>query len=274
MPCPDCRSGSIANRCRLTSLCYRIYFCNPCRRQFNERTATPFNNLQFPTGLVIMAVLWRPRYKLGFSDVAGLLLKRAFEASDEIIRNWELRLTPYVTENLRKNQHGRSGHSRYLDGTYVPKTASTTGPLTFVLSDKSPDRMGDVIREDGWQFDNFKRNPVALWAHNSTMPPIGKWSNLHVQGKALIGTLTLDTGPCICGHRTQGQGGLPVGCERGFQAVGEPTAERRPVGRAGVHTGGVAGSKRGSCSCERVGCADARVGAGRECAVSLRRTAP
>ena len=68
MSCPHCRSESGSKRRRRTSLGYRIFFCSSCRRQFNERTGTPYNDLQFP-------VLWRLRYKLGFRDVAELLLQ-------------------------------------------------------------------------------------------------------------------------------------------------------------------------------------------------------
>ena len=102
MYCPHCRSEAIAIRRRRTSLGYRIYFCNSCRREFNERTGTPFNDLQFPTDIVLMAVLWRLRYKLGFRDVAELLLQCGFEVSYETIRIWEYRFAPHVSENLRK----------------------------------------------------------------------------------------------------------------------------------------------------------------------------
>lgn len=43
----------------------------------------------------------------------------------------------------------------------------------FVISDETEDRVGDVIMTNGWRFDNFKSNPVVLWAHNSRELPIG-----------------------------------------------------------------------------------------------------
>ena len=119
MSCPHCRSESIAKRRRRTSLGYRILFCNSCRRQFNERTGTAFNDLQFPTDVVLMAVLWRLRYKLGFRDVAELLLERGFIVSHETIRLWEFRFAPLVSTKLRARRRGKSGHSWYLDETYV-----------------------------------------------------------------------------------------------------------------------------------------------------------
>ncbi|NQW18621.1 MAG: IS6 family transposase, partial [Chloroflexi bacterium] len=119
MSCPYCRSEDVANRKRRTSLGYRIYFCNSCKRQFNERTGTPFNELQFPTDVVLLAVLWRLRYKLGFRDVAELLLERGFEVSHETVRVWEFRFAPLVSNNLRARRQGRAGLSWYLDETYV-----------------------------------------------------------------------------------------------------------------------------------------------------------
>lgn len=44
----------------------------------------------------------------------------------------------------------------------------------YVASDETPDRYGDIIRVSGWDFANFKKNPVALWGHNDYEVPIGK----------------------------------------------------------------------------------------------------
>jgi HK97 family phage major capsid protein/HK97 family phage prohead protease len=63
-------------------------------------------------------------------------------------------------------------------------------PLTFVLSDATKDRMGDVIDPKGWVLDNFKQNPMALFNHNSSFP-IGTWEDVKVQGGRLVGKLKL-----------------------------------------------------------------------------------
>lgn len=62
--------------------------------------------------------------------------------------------------------------------------------LTFVLSDETPDRMGDVIKADGWNLTNFKKNPIALFGHRSDFV-VGNWGNLRVDSKALLGDLQL-----------------------------------------------------------------------------------
>ena len=119
MSCPHCRSESIAKRRRRTSLGYRTYYCRTCRRHFNVRTGTPFNDLRFPTDIVLLAVLWRLRYKLGFRDVAELLLQRSFVVSHETIRAWEFHFAPMISESLRARHRNQAGRSWYLDETYV-----------------------------------------------------------------------------------------------------------------------------------------------------------
>jgi len=60
----------------------------------------------------------------------------------------------------------------------------------FVLSDETLDRMGDTISSAGWDLENFKKNPVALFNHNPNWP-IGTWKNLHVKDGKLRGRLEL-----------------------------------------------------------------------------------
>ena len=67
----------------------------------------------------MLAVLWRLRYKLGFRDVAELLLQRGFEVSHETIRAWEFRFAPMVSQRLRARRRGKAGRSWYLDETYI-----------------------------------------------------------------------------------------------------------------------------------------------------------
>lgn len=51
--------------------------------------------------------------------------------------------------------------------------------ITYVASDETPDRMGDVIKVSGWDLTSYKRNPVVLWGHDSSsIPPIGRSLNV------------------------------------------------------------------------------------------------
>jgi HK97 family phage prohead protease len=62
--------------------------------------------------------------------------------------------------------------------------------MEFVISTASVDRHGTVLDPNGWNLDNFNRNPIMAYQHNtnSTDPDdiIGTWE-LRVEGGQLIG---------------------------------------------------------------------------------------
>lgn len=68
--------------------------------------------------------------------------------------------------------------------------ASEGDPLEYIMSDDTVDRYGDIIDPKGWDLTDFKKNPIALFGHNSNFP-IGKWSNVRVTGGKLLGRLQL-----------------------------------------------------------------------------------
>ena len=119
MACPHCHSSETSRRPGATSLGYARFACYRCGRRFNERSGTLFNDLQYPTDIVLNAVLWRLRYKLSLRDVAELLLVRGFAVTHETIREWEARFAPLLAERLRQKRRGRGCVSWYLDETYV-----------------------------------------------------------------------------------------------------------------------------------------------------------
>lgn len=51
--------------------------------------------------------------------------------------------------------------------------------ISYVVSDETPDRVGDIIQVRGWDLSNYKNNPVILWAHEAKdVPPIGRGHNV------------------------------------------------------------------------------------------------
>lgn len=62
--------------------------------------------------------------------------------------------------------------------------------MEFVLSDATPDRYGDIILAEGWDLENFNKNPIALFGHRSDFA-IGKWENVRVVKGQLRGFLKL-----------------------------------------------------------------------------------
>jgi len=73
---------------------------------------------------------------------------------------------------------------------YTKGVQSADDPFTFVMSDETVDRMGDVIVAKGWDLSEFKKNPIALWGHDHRSP-IGTWERVRIEGKRLMGRLKL-----------------------------------------------------------------------------------
>jgi putative transposase len=119
MNCPYCAAPDTRKRAKKTKLGYATFFCPKCHHVFNERTGTLFNYLEFPTDIVLLAVLWRLRYKLSLRDVAEMFLVRGFSFTHEALRDWETRFAPLITDQLRLKRQGQAGKSWYVDETYI-----------------------------------------------------------------------------------------------------------------------------------------------------------
>jgi putative transposase len=120
MPCPYCASTTTTERPDHTALGYRRFRCRDCKRNFNERTGTLFNYLQYPTDVVCLVVLWRHRYQLSLRDLAEMFLQRGLVFTHEAVRDLERKLAPLLSETLRRRRHGTVGASWYVDETHDP----------------------------------------------------------------------------------------------------------------------------------------------------------
>jgi len=60
---------------------------------------------------------------------------------------------------------------------------------TFIISDESVDRQGEVIQQDGWDFKNYLNNPVVLFGHDSYDLPIGKTIDISVEDGKTLATI-------------------------------------------------------------------------------------
>lgn len=74
-------------------------------------------------------------------------------------------------------------------------TVSAGEGFDYVISDGTMDRHGTRINPDGWDLTEFRKSPMALWAHGrdpmrGTLP-IGRWENLRVEAGKLIGRLVI-----------------------------------------------------------------------------------
>src|SRR5437899_11439452 len=109
MTCPHGGSSGTGERRERTKLGYRRFRCCECRREFNERTGTRFNHLQYPTDVVCLVVLWRVRYKLSLRDLPEMFLERGIVFTHEAVGEWEAKLAPVLGETPGKPRRGRIG---------------------------------------------------------------------------------------------------------------------------------------------------------------------
>jgi HK97 family phage prohead protease len=107
----------------------------------------------------------------------------------------------------------------------------------FVLSDDTPDNYSDIVGDRdhpalGWNLETFKKNPIALWSHDSK-EPIGKWINPRIENGALKAQLVLapvGVNPRIDELRSLIDCGILRGVSVGFM----PTRSQ-PLASGGTH---------------------------------------
>jgi len=68
-----------------------------------------------------MVLLWRLRYKLSLRDLTEMFQIHGFVFSHEAVRDWEVKLTPALAQELRRRRKGKVGHSWYSDES-APRT--------------------------------------------------------------------------------------------------------------------------------------------------------
>lgn len=74
---------------------------------------------------------------------------------------------------------------KFVSAEIVEK-AKGDGTFTAVASTETVDRHGESIDVSGWNLKNFKKNPVLLWAHDHTIPAIGKATRIWISDGKLM----------------------------------------------------------------------------------------
>lgn len=60
--------------------------------------------------------------------------------------------------------------------------------LTFTISTATVDRAGDTIAVEGWKLENYRKNPVVLWGHDSADFPVAKATKVWIEDGKLMAT--------------------------------------------------------------------------------------
>jgi putative transposase len=121
MHCSRCQSTAVTERPERTAQGYRRFRCSDCAKQFNERSSSRLNRMQYPSDVIALVVLWRLRYKLSLRDLTEMFLIRGIVFNYEAVCDWEAKLTPALADELRLSRKGKVGRSWYVDEG-VPRT--------------------------------------------------------------------------------------------------------------------------------------------------------
>lgn len=75
--------------------------------------------------------------------------------------------------------------NRYIKA-YVEKIAENK--YRAIASTNAVDRYGDIVDQKGWLLENYMKNPVMLWAHDSSQLPVAKCTgvDLSQEGKMIV----------------------------------------------------------------------------------------
>ena len=66
------------------------------------------NRTQYPSDVIALVMLWRLRYRLTLRDLAEMFLIRGIVFSYEAVREWEAKLTPILSDELRPAMPARA----------------------------------------------------------------------------------------------------------------------------------------------------------------------
>lgn len=101
---------------------------------------------------------------------------RRGRTSPPLLRKWHCGLPAAALSGDRTAAAigGGGGHGDDNGGGGPWAADAAAGAMTFVISSEAVDRHGDIVTASGWQLDEYRQNPVLLWAHDYTRPVIGR----------------------------------------------------------------------------------------------------
>ncbi len=71
-------------------------------------------------------------------------------------------------------------------GVELKDEDDSTRSFWAVASTEEADRDGDVILASGWELENFRKNPVVLFAHKYDSPPVAKVTETRIEQDRLM----------------------------------------------------------------------------------------
>lgn len=79
---------------------------------------------------------------------------------------------------------GKSITTKGLTKLFSAEAPDSERVIRYIGTTEDIDRDGEIVSVDGWDFENYKKNPVVLWMHNYQTLPVGKVVGIYKDKKA------------------------------------------------------------------------------------------
>src|ERR1700722_9508508 len=77
-------------------------------------------------------------------------------------------------------------HIKSLDFKALQKSRKAkddNGTFDVIISTEDTDRSGEIVKQNGWELQNYKNNPIVLWGHDYYSLPIGVCTEIYLTEK-------------------------------------------------------------------------------------------
>src|ERR1700681_2330261 len=54
----------------------------------------------------------------------------------------------------------------------IKKAKDDNGTFDVIISTEDTDRSGEIVKQNGWELNNYKNNPIVLWGHDYYSLPV------------------------------------------------------------------------------------------------------
>src|SRR3984957_14118982 len=73
-----------------------------------------------------------------------------------------VKLTEAVAKDIRA--HVKSLDFKAIEK--IKKAKDNNGTFDVIISTEDTDRSGEIVKQNGWELNNYKNNPIVLWGHD------------------------------------------------------------------------------------------------------------
>lgn len=139
MNCPHCQSNNSRALSIKTNLGYHQFCCHVCSKQYNERTGTQLNFIEYPTEVVMLVVYHYYRFKVSLDDVVELMALRGFTFCHQTVHNWVQTFGVLLGRKCREKRKGKAAKKWNVDATYL----KIEGQWCYLY--RAIDKNGDLV---------------------------------------------------------------------------------------------------------------------------------